>query len=511
MNVSRHTTASQVADLSCRTQLADLSCRNHKNGNRPSQTVKRNEASLCGSEDATSAKEQDPPPFPARVAETGSFFRRADPSPAKSEINWVQLGREVYARYWEVRNCTNRMPGFHSPAVHTRTSYAARDASKTGIAQGTPEDTHRSDANAAHIIGEVLSNYTLVPPSGSNDLLPSSCASIGSLLHDAGICKPCVFANKNAKTCRNQAMCYFCHHLHKERRKKRYAFRSSTPPDIDSPLPSPDRSIERRWQSPINRSKKDADIQGVKLKARGGGDSLISTAPSTTRGDRQALRRPCDRKKSSTPTGIGIYKSLKWPSHTAENTENALLDGHATTQKRGLVNRLSPTLDPWICPVESRVKSPRVGAANSGNWDPLPEPDKALRNRDAIIAALLLGRSIRTGPEPALEEETLSVPPATSRTAADRAEFWHTPSAELWPSPATSREGYQSLRTSPLEMEFADEGWWEQEMLGTLITSLLVSSSPQVPATRTDVADESDDWKAGNLFCQVLPGTHYPL
>src|SRR5699024_11142143 len=65
-------------------------------------------------------------------------------------------------------------------------------------------------------------------------LLPPNCPSVGSILHDKGICKPCVFAHKNSQVCKNQSACVFCHHLHHH--TSRRANKHPPPPPPPDPL-----------------------------------------------------------------------------------------------------------------------------------------------------------------------------------------------------------------------------------------------------------------------------------
>eukprot|EP01053_Blabericola_migrator_P006549 Blabericola_migrator_1__6548@NODE_32_length_18281_cov_109_908422_g28_i0_p3_GENE_NODE_32_length_18281_cov_109_908422_g28_i0NODE_32_length_18281_cov_109_908422_g28_i0_p3_ORF_typecomplete_len565_score71_15zfP11/PF03854_14/0_37_NODE_32_length_18281_cov_109_908422_g28_i02181912 len=504
---------------------------------------------LCGSEDATcsTAKEQDFPPSLSCLSDLKSPH---DSHHNKPEINWVQLGREVYARYWEVRS------SMHIDA-----------ASIIGTEDIDALETRRSttDANAAHIIEEILSRYTLVPPSGSTDVLPSSCASIGSLLHDAGICKPCVFANKNAKTCRNQMMCYFCHHPHKERRKKRYTFRNITP-ETESPT-SPDQHrvplTERQrhtacWRTDMSTSA-DSFSRGVPslsasssssaapdkrgaAQATPRADSSMSTAPSTNRDN--TGRRGIDRTKK----GSGKLH-LQWPpardaTHQKQPCKTHRSKGDASPRGSPLFPRFgSPTIQSARLP--SKRDEMHYSATSSPSSNPSFPPEVSVlndyhrvipeegpsqsegpQNRDAIIAALLLSQAVDAPPPPlndfyhlpampynlptlnlALLHERQDVVPLSSRAPMDHAEFWPQQST-VWPSPASSREDYPSSSNFP-ELNgtaaqcvdsFIDDSWWEQEMLGTLLSSLLVSPNTNV---RADETTTNECWRSNNVFCQV--------
>lgn len=80
--------------------------------------------------------------------------------------------------------------------------------------------------NITHVLQQILGQRTL-------DMQNCSLPSVGSVLHDEGICKPCVFANKNNKNCRNGEACLFCHYDHKEKRRR--SKRSKTLPICSGP------------------------------------------------------------------------------------------------------------------------------------------------------------------------------------------------------------------------------------------------------------------------------------
>lgn len=46
--------------------------------------------------------------------------------------------------------------------------------------------------------------------------------SIGSILHEQGTCKPCVFAHSERKECQNGVQCVFCHFSHPPKRRLRF-------------------------------------------------------------------------------------------------------------------------------------------------------------------------------------------------------------------------------------------------------------------------------------------------
>lgn len=45
--------------------------------------------------------------------------------------------------------------------------------------------------------------------------------SMGSLTHEEGTCKPCVFAFNDLKPCENGWRCAFCHHEHPPKKRLR--------------------------------------------------------------------------------------------------------------------------------------------------------------------------------------------------------------------------------------------------------------------------------------------------
>eukprot|EP00922_Rhytidocystis_sp_ex-Travisia-forbesii_P020906 GHVS01030701.1.p1 GENE.GHVS01030701.1~~GHVS01030701.1.p1 ORF type:complete len:889 (-),score=219.73 GHVS01030701.1:768-3434(-) len=89
-------------------------------------------------------------------------------------------------------------------------------------------NTSCADVNLAQLLQQLVKYVSI-------DQTDLDQPSLGALLHAHGICKPCVFANKNSKVCHNGSSCYFCHHYHKERRRRS----KKTKKDIDIPPPPP--------------------------------------------------------------------------------------------------------------------------------------------------------------------------------------------------------------------------------------------------------------------------------
>ncbi|CBZ55208.1 conserved hypothetical protein [Neospora caninum Liverpool] len=93
------------------------------------------------------------------------------------------------------------------------------NAEDEGDPEGGCESGHGPDGcNAALILHDILKSRQVA----ADDLesYRGKLPSLGALLHEEGLCKPCVFANKANKQCLNGMACLFCHHFHKEKRKR---------------------------------------------------------------------------------------------------------------------------------------------------------------------------------------------------------------------------------------------------------------------------------------------------
>eukprot|EP00923_Selenidium_pygospionis_P006417 GHVN01011068.1.p1 GENE.GHVN01011068.1~~GHVN01011068.1.p1 ORF type:complete len:665 (-),score=57.33 GHVN01011068.1:558-2552(-) len=138
------------------------------------------------------------------------------------------------------------------------------------------------DINIAHILQKILEKR--VP-----DLRNSGLPSIGSVLHDDGICKPCVFANKNNKNCRNGEACLFCHHDHKEKRRR--SKRSKTSPLDTSMLPSTNQEAAAiGFRSRFFQSRTQDQLVAGGLTAsscKGGWASSFTPTPSCLKNEQQ--------------------------------------------------------------------------------------------------------------------------------------------------------------------------------------------------------------------------------
>lgn len=117
------------------------------------------------------------------------------------------------------------------------------------------------------IIQDILSKYNV-----DTSRMPVS--SIGAVMHDNGLCKPCVFANKNNKVCRSGSNCIFCHEKHSEKRRRNKKVISTHPDPQKIPQlktichsnqPSYDKCLERirtRNQSSFD-SRTDSHRKGL--------------------------------------------------------------------------------------------------------------------------------------------------------------------------------------------------------------------------------------------------------
>ncbi|KEP66076.1 UNVERIFIED_CONTAM: hypothetical protein HHA_312970 [Hammondia hammondi] len=98
------------------------------------------------------------------------------------------------------------------------------DGVRDGGAHGCENSCGSDGCNAAQILQDILKSRQV-----ADDELESygeKLPSLGALLHEEGLCKPCVFANKANKQCLNGVACLFCHHFHKEKRKRARKARS---------------------------------------------------------------------------------------------------------------------------------------------------------------------------------------------------------------------------------------------------------------------------------------------
>eukprot|EP00921_Rhytidocystis_pertsovi_P010683 GHVQ01017220.1.p1 GENE.GHVQ01017220.1~~GHVQ01017220.1.p1 ORF type:complete len:1188 (+),score=294.77 GHVQ01017220.1:673-4236(+) len=171
--------------------------------------------------------------------------------------------------------------------------------------------------------------------------------SLGSLLHDVGICKPCVFANKNSKVCHNGAMCYFCHHVHKERRKRTkkhspnttpYILHVPPPPPPSGPPPPP--TLPPRAPSPFRSS----------LPPNSRRPSTSSSTSAATSLCRQFRRPPMPSTPLQQPHAIPLHNpSTSQNAHTHPDTTTHPISqtfaqrSHSQTLTRQSLRQLTPT------------------------------------------------------------------------------------------------------------------------------------------------------------------------
>eukprot|EP01068_Selenidium_serpulae_P008792 Selendium_serpulae@DN5077_c0_g1_i1.p1 len=125
-----------------------------------------------------------------------------------------------------VRNTSSDCSGEEAPIVSTIQSEELASAVRQHYATMANGDSPDNN-NITHVLQQILGQRSL-------DMRNCALPSIGSVLHDEGICKPCVFANKNNKNCRNGAVCLFCHYDHKEKRRR--SKRSKTLPICSGPI-----------------------------------------------------------------------------------------------------------------------------------------------------------------------------------------------------------------------------------------------------------------------------------
>eukprot|EP00923_Selenidium_pygospionis_P006415 GHVN01011066.1.p1 GENE.GHVN01011066.1~~GHVN01011066.1.p1 ORF type:complete len:670 (-),score=62.15 GHVN01011066.1:558-2567(-) len=188
------------------------------------------------------------------------------------------------------------------------------------------------EINIAHILQKILEKR--VPDLGNSGL-----PSIGSVLHDDGICKPCVFANKNNKNCRNGEACLFCHHDHKEKRRR--SKRSKTSPVDTSMLPNQEAAAigfrSRFFQS---RTQDQLVAGGLTVSScKGGWASSFTPTPSCLKNEQQEtgleamLSRVSIDDLSSLPAprcqfteqgqGMGVYQQQQHVIGTALPSRSA--------------------------------------------------------------------------------------------------------------------------------------------------------------------------------------------
>eukprot|EP00922_Rhytidocystis_sp_ex-Travisia-forbesii_P009851 GHVS01014412.1.p1 GENE.GHVS01014412.1~~GHVS01014412.1.p1 ORF type:complete len:973 (+),score=227.47 GHVS01014412.1:410-3328(+) len=119
-------------------------------------------------------------------------------------------------------------PRSSSPLPSSLPTVSCVDIRRTILEAVTKHSSTCSEVNLAQLLQQLV-KYVRIDQTDLDQ------PSLGALLHAHGICKPCVFANKNSKVCHNGSSCYFCHHYHKERRRRS----KKTKKDIDIPPPPP--------------------------------------------------------------------------------------------------------------------------------------------------------------------------------------------------------------------------------------------------------------------------------
>lgn len=105
-------------------------------------------------------------------------------------------------------------------------STVSSDAATTvpGVALERKESGDSFDAVSAKLSDENMETLLQrVPRNTKGELL-----SIGSLAHEDGTCKPCVFAYSDRKTCDNGVRCLFCHFQHVQKKRQRLTKKDRT-------------------------------------------------------------------------------------------------------------------------------------------------------------------------------------------------------------------------------------------------------------------------------------------
>ncbi|PHJ21940.1 aoe264 and aoe130 possible [Cystoisospora suis] len=155
--------------------------------------------------------------------------------------------------------------------------------------------------NAAQVLQEILKSRRIA----AEDLecYPGKMPSLGALLHDEGLCKPCVFANKANKQCLNGVACLFCHHFHKEKRKRA---RKARPQRHAAPgvLPCP----EHPAASPLLYRAPQRNCQPVRTQLLG------LSAPYAPRAEPRSRISTYSELPALLPTAASIVRSHSNPT-----------------------------------------------------------------------------------------------------------------------------------------------------------------------------------------------------
>jgi hypothetical protein len=96
---------------------------------------------------------------------------------------------------------------------------ASSDAATTvpGVALERRESGDSLDAVPVQLKGESMETLLQrVPKNEKGEVM-----SVGSIAHEDGTCKPCVFAHSERKTCESGVQCLFCHFEHVQKKRQR--------------------------------------------------------------------------------------------------------------------------------------------------------------------------------------------------------------------------------------------------------------------------------------------------
>lgn len=85
---------------------------------------------------------------------------------------------------------------------------------------GEEEELAKSDENAIEALLEREGMKALLKRVPKDE--DGNVYSVGSIPHDTGVCKPCVFANSERKSCQNGIECLFCHLPHAPKKRMRF-------------------------------------------------------------------------------------------------------------------------------------------------------------------------------------------------------------------------------------------------------------------------------------------------
>lgn len=116
--------------------------------------------------------------------------------------------------------------------VSQRTSSSGGTSKKSGSAELSNSESQESQDDGSEAAAAEASPdgiEALIKSEGMEALLlrvpvdeAGNATSVGSILHEEGTCKPCVFAHSERKECQNGIQCVFCHFAHAPKRRLRF-------------------------------------------------------------------------------------------------------------------------------------------------------------------------------------------------------------------------------------------------------------------------------------------------